>query len=457
MGDGSNGNAHNRRLLTGWQAIAAHFGRNQSTVRRWASSAGLPVHRAAGSKGVAVYAYNDELDAWLTRARATDPNQPATSDTGGKGVSLPPRHPGRRRALLWMVPAFALALVGGASAVHLIGGGDTPAGRVEAPDEAVELYLRGTYLWNRRTPEGIARAINLLTRATELHPDYAEAYAGLAMAHNLARQYSGMSGWEAYPKAEVAARRAIELNPALDLAQGALAFIEFHWHWRVEDGLARFSEAIRLNPESANLHMWFASALLLAGRPGEALPVAARAQALDPHNSAVLNIMAQAYFFSDDVELALELISTTIEADPSYAWSFSFLSNIALSQGNYPAYLENYARLGDLIGVPRYRDAAEAGLLALAEGGAEAMAMSMLSIEQAYYERGEALAWDLARHHALLGHGDDAMVWLNISLNRREERLIGIKVDPAFWPIQSHPRYDELLARIGFPTGGARL
>mgnify|MGYP002622340397 CR=1 FL=1 len=170
--------------------------------------------------------------------------------------------------------------------------------------------------------------------------------------------------------AEVAARRAIELNPALDLAQGALAFIEFHWHWRVEDGLARFSEAIRLNPESANLHMWFASALLLAGRPGEALPVAARAQALDPHNSAVLNIMAQAYFFSDDVELALELISTTIEADPSYAWSFSFLSNIALSQGNYPAYLENYARLGDLIGVPRYRDAAEAGLLALAEGGA---------------------------------------------------------------------------------------
>src|SRR5690606_760170 len=67
---GDNGDGRQSGLLTGWQAIATHFGRNQSTVRRWATNADLPVHRGAGDKGVAVYAYVEELDAWLTRRRA---------------------------------------------------------------------------------------------------------------------------------------------------------------------------------------------------------------------------------------------------------------------------------------------------------------------------------------------------------------------------------------------------
>src|SRR5690606_5933328 len=103
-------------------------------------------------------------------------------------------------------------------------------------------------------------AIEALERAIEIHPDYAEAYAGLGMTYNLARQYSLMSGWEAYPRAQEAAERAVALNPHLDLAQSALAFVEFHWLWQVDAGLARFEEALRLNPDSANTLNWYASA-----------------------------------------------------------------------------------------------------------------------------------------------------------------------------------------------------
>ena len=460
-------------LLSGWKAIAQHFGRTQSTVRRWAATADLPVYRAAGEKGLSVYAYVDELDAWLTRretaktpARADrDPGRP-TGDDGSEGAGPAPLEKASKehRAALarWAVPtrrvaslALALLLVVGIGATAWRQQGEHEPladATTPVPEEARELYLRGTYLWNRRTPAGIAGAIEALNQAIDIHPDYAEAHAALAITYNLARQYSGMSGWEAYPRAEAAARRAIELNPALDLAQGALAFIEFHWHWRVEAGLARFQEALRLNPESANTLMWYASSLILAGRPEEALPLINRAQALDPHNTTVINMKAQALFYSGQVDEALALVDTMVAEDPLHAWSYYSLSIMHLSLGNYADYLDNYARLGDLIGVPRYRAAAEAGAAALEGGGVEAMAMAMFAVEHDFYERGEALAWDLARHHALLGDRDTALRWLHTSLKRREERLIGIKVDPAFWPISDDQGYLQLIADIGLPA-----
>lgn len=447
------GDPRNTRLLTGWKAIAQHFGRTQSTVRRWADTADLPVYRAAGEKGLSVYAYADELDAWLTRRRASETRTEAYPEAGAGHPATPAR---KRGALARMVLIAGLSLIAGGGAVTWtqLQSAAPPASPTAAaiPEEARELYLRGTYLWNRRTPEGIAGAIEALTRATEIHPDYAEAHAGLAMTYNLARQYSGMPGWKAYAQAEEAARRAIELDPGLDLAQAALAFIEFHWHWRVEAGLARFEEAIRLNPDSANAHMWYASSLLLAGRPQQALPIVNRAQALDPHNSAVVTIKAQALFYSGRAEEARELVETTIREDPNFAWSYYTRYMMALAQGDHAAYLDNYARLGDVISVPRYRAAAEAGAAALATGGPKAMARAMFDVERAFYERGEALAWDLARHHALIGDAEQALQWLRISLKRREERLIGIRVDPAFWPIRDHPEYSALLREIGFPA-----
>ena len=476
MRAGGNGDGRRSGLLTGWQAIATHFGRNQSTVRRWAATADLPVHRGSSDKGVAVYAYVDELDAWLTRR---------STEAAGRGASAPEATTpealsksaseaavkittARRRVLAWTAAAATVGLLAGGTAIRVLqeSAALPPPTTAEIPVEAREFFLRGTYLWNRRTPEGIAGAIEALNRAIEIHPEYAEAHAGLAMSYNLARQYSGMSGWEAYPRAEAAARRAVELDPGLAQAQAALAFVEFHWHWRVEAGLTRFRQAIQLDPNAASTHMWYASALLLAGQPQAALPVAERAQILDPDNSAVLNIKAQALFFGDDVEGALDLIAEMIAQDPGFIWSYYTRALIRLSQGDLAGYLADYARLGDMIGVPRYRAAAEAGMAALAEAesgaesdagpeaGLEAMALALFDAEKEFYDRGEALAWDLARHHALVSDADEALRWLRISLNRREERLIGIRFDPAFRPIHDHPDFSALLEDMGFPPQG---
>jgi phage terminase Nu1 subunit (DNA packaging protein) len=59
-----------QRRLDGWKAIARHFGRSCRTVQRWHAEFGLPIRRLGGDKGT-IFAYNDELDAWM-RDRGRD-------------------------------------------------------------------------------------------------------------------------------------------------------------------------------------------------------------------------------------------------------------------------------------------------------------------------------------------------------------------------------------------------
>lgn len=412
-----------------------------------------------------VHAYPSELEAWLRagkgrQATATE-TEAETEDEPQVEVADPlPSQPARGRHRLWIAAAAAVVLIvavgwfAGVPPGTVTQGNGGQVQAAEIPDEARELYLRGTYLWNRRTPEGIAGALETLERAIEIYPDYAEAHAGLAMTYNLARQYSGMSGFDAYPKAEAYARRAVELDPTSGFAQSVLAFVEFHWLWDIEAGLARFEEAMRLDPSSANTLLWYASSLLHANRPAEALPLINKAQQQDPDSSAIYNMKAAALFYSGQADAAADLLRELMARDPQYAWSHASMYRIQLRHGDYEGYLDNYTKLGDLIGVPRYRAAAEAGRHALAEGGVEAMARAMIAVETEYYERGEALAWDIARHHAMARNVDGALRFLRISLERHEERLISILVDTAFDPIRDAPMFKRLVAEIGLPIEG---
>lgn len=71
--------------LDSWKAIAEYLGRNVRTATRWAEERAMPVHRVPGGKRGTVFAFAEEIDAWLA-------GQP---DTNGTHVPGPPngRHP----------------------------------------------------------------------------------------------------------------------------------------------------------------------------------------------------------------------------------------------------------------------------------------------------------------------------------------------------------------------------
>jgi TolB-like protein len=100
-----------------------------------------------------------------------------------------------------------------------------PRGQTGQDFNTFDLYLRGRYYWNMRTPEGLQRSIQYFREAIDRDPGYALGYAGLADAYNLLAGYGLAPRDEALRQGSAAATRALELDDELAEAHASLAFI----------------------------------------------------------------------------------------------------------------------------------------------------------------------------------------------------------------------------------------
>ena len=150
---------------------------------------------------------------------------------------------------------------------------------------AYEAYLKGTYWLERRTPEGLRRAIRAFEDAVALDSAYAQALAGLASAHTYAVIY-GFRG-EADPYTELAqalqlSARAVTRDSSAAEAYRARADARSIAFFPEEEVRADVLRARRLTPNSAEVRMAYAWTLFRAGAADSALAQARRALALDP-------------------------------------------------------------------------------------------------------------------------------------------------------------------------------
>lgn len=135
-----------RQRLDSWKQIAQYLQRDVRTAERWAAHDGLPVHRIGGVKGRVVFAYADEIDAWLSGHRS--------DATVGREITVPtPRRTAQFRALVAVgLMAFGLLAAGLAVA---------PAWRRSSPvaDAKIEgrsvfaLDGAGREVWRYELPE----------------------------------------------------------------------------------------------------------------------------------------------------------------------------------------------------------------------------------------------------------------------------------------------------------------
>jgi TolB-like protein/predicted Ser/Thr protein kinase len=137
--------------------------------------------------------------------------------------------------------------------------------------EAYELYMKGRYAWNKRTGSELENAILYFNQAIAKDPGYALAYAGLADVYNVLPNYGGIPS-ESYSKSNVAARKALALDPALARPHAVLGGNESEADWDFVAGEAEFRKALELDPEDATAHQWYADYLAyIGGREEEAL------------------------------------------------------------------------------------------------------------------------------------------------------------------------------------------
>jgi len=484
----------NRRLDT-WKEIGAFFGRDERTAKRWETTRGLPVHRVPGAGRANVYAYTDELTDWLAGANLAAEPEPSPDSgahpTAGGSTEVPTdsgisvdspsvdrRFRDRRRergphspSLLWRylrdvryavvalaVLAVAFVIVGivrrspsarDAHADAALSGTSSPRHRVE-PD-AEQLYLKGIYYWNKRTPEGLNQAVDYFTQAVVRDPQYAEAYVGLANSYNLLREYSAMPPSEAYPRALAAAKRAVALDYSLSGAHSSLAFVEFYWSWDVAGAQREFERALELDPNSVVAHHWHATFLLQLGRFTEAIEEIETAQKLDPNSRSILADKGLILFYSGQTEEGISLLKQMEATEPDFLSPHAYLAFAHLVQGEYPQYLTESREVATLLHDAQRLAIVAAGEKGFARAGSRGMLTAILKEQQRLRSTGQEQAYNLAVTCALLGMKQEALDDLQSAYLKREPEFLRLRIDPLLSSLHDEPRFREMLAQIGMP------
>jgi tetratricopeptide (TPR) repeat protein len=477
------------RRLDSWKEIASFFDRDERTVRRWEKERDLPVRRLPGLRG-GVYTFTDDLSQWMNAhhlaqsgipASVTAESEPATSAAPAATVmvsqpevnspEIPPYVPApseepstdhARTVAKWviaicvLVVAFVVTLAAvrrqraGPAVVRVASSTPAPVSpAVEA--EAEDLYLKGRYYWNKRTPADLNKAVDYFTQAIVRDPNYAKAYVGLSDCYNLLREYTVMPPDEAYPRAMAAAKKAIELDPSSAEAHNSLAFDSFYWMWDAATAEQEFRRALALDPNYVLAHHWYGTFLHALGRSDEALREINRAQELDPSSTTVLADKGVLLYAAGQKQEAITLLKQIEDTEPSFLSPHRYLATIYLDNGDYAGYLAEAKKAALLTQDKSALAIVHSGEKGLATDGADGMLNEILQTQKAMYSDGAVAAYSLASTYAQLGNKPEALKYLGISRDRHETMLMNLRSDPTMKSLYGDPSFRNLLAQIGLP------
>lgn len=502
-------------ILNGWKEIAGYVARDIRTVERWEKQRGLPVRRVPGAGRATVYARISELEEWLASAKpefetanetpsstpdesgphaavsaphnengngnaasiltlpsATPSTRPSDAHAGGdvefvSHTAVAPQRPARHA---WVGTILALVCVigiGGAfwlrhnrrsSSAAVTATPAHPVSYTSKVPGVEDLYLRGTYFYEQRTPEALNRGLASFEQAIQRDPNYAPAYAGAANTYNLLREYSVMPDAEAYPKARAAAERAIALDPDFAQAYVSLGFANFFWYLDAKGAEQEFKTAITLDPNLAQAHHWYGSVLTHEGRYAEALHELDIAQHLQPTSAAILTTRALALGMSGHAEQARAMLDDLLKHDSAsdeanLVTAHSVLGTISLAGKRDVA--QSFAEARRVAEMHNNKDAlqnldiAEA---AFKQGGEHAAWRALLVREERLHPGPGNRTLRMVQCEANLGEMDRAFADLNVIVQRRDPALAGISMDPMLAPMRKDPRFAEVLTRLGWPA-----
>ena len=475
-----------RTRLDSWKEIADYLGKGERTVKRWESERSLPVHHVPGHGHGSVYAFAAELDEWLLSERprgqiAPQENAAAgESETNAEDLRIEASARARdarlhselksRPAKFWRILFLAVLTVSGVSVVaYFLNRHNTSAfpsllrspraqttssaGISDAERKlAHELYLRGRFEWNRRTPESLNRALDYFTQAIVHDPGNAQAYVGLTDTYNLLREYTTMPENEAYKRAIAAAKKAVELDDSLAEAHRSLAFDEFWGNWDFVAAEREFQRAIQLNPRDPLARLWFANAFAAPGWYPICLRQIDRAQELDPASLAILADKGLMLFHAGQTQQGLELVRQVEVTDPEFLSPHRYLADMYLTVRDYPNFLRESERAAELSHDEVLKATTAAARAGFQQDGERGLLQHLYLSQKRFYAEAKLPGTVLAITCAQMGKKDQALQLLRDDYERHNPAFLLLRQNLMLLTLNQEPGYQELLRKIHSPA-----
>ncbi len=310
--------------------------------------------------------------------------------------------------------------------------------------DAYQLYLQGRHCVVRFTTEGMKKGIGFYDRAIGRDPDFALAYAGMAMAYLELGETGSMKPLEAYRRAQEVVDKALARDPNMGDVHGMNGQLKVLRDFDWAGAEAEFKRALELNPSSADTYDFYGRMCAALERYDEALTLIRRANELDPlaHRSDLSTLLLRAGRYAE----ALATAKAAVDFDPHYdrgvaTLGWAYLKNdmpaegiealertVAISPGN-TGWLgqlgEAYAVAGRPADARRILDR-----------------LNLLSRDQ------YVSPYHIAYVHTGLGEFEAAMDWLDRAFQEQSGAVYTVKSSFLFAPLRGHPRFLALLRKM---------
>ena len=313
---------------------------------------------------------------------------------------------------------------------------------INADPAAVDAYMKGLDLWNKRTEESLRRAVEYFEQAVAKDPNFALGYAMIAQAYALLPAYGEFPAFEASSKGQAAAARSLELNPSQPEAYAALGQIRQNFEWDFESAERSYRRAILFNNGYATAHLWRAEALLFLGDYEESRKEIDEALNLDPASPAALHVKAYQYITRRELAAANRTLDRLLSAHPEFPLALISKTSLAIMSKQPISAQPVVLRLTRAN--PAYATAVEmAGAAAIDPSRRDTAKRAIAALE------GRRSKSEIALWYALAGLNDEAMASLESAYDSGSDvNLPFLLLHPAFDAIRARTDYQSILSEL---------
>lgn len=279
--------------------------------------------------------------------------------------------------------------------------------------EAHQAYSMGLFHWNKRTEDGLKKAVSDFLTATEKDPQFVLAYAYLADTYTLIAyyQYDFMPAKEAREKADAAAHKALELDPNCSEAMTALA-VNVVGRENREKSFEYLKKAVETKPNNATARQRIAWQYAARGDIEKALEEMRTAQNLDPQARNTNLGLASVLNYARLPDESLIYSRRVLELDPNNALGKLSAAESLEQKGEYQN-AENL--LKEIVPSDRTFENAQITLSRIyAKTGRQADARKLLD-KMVKDKKAENLAYEIALTYTAMGNENAALAWLEKS------------------------------------------
>jgi DNA-binding winged helix-turn-helix (wHTH) protein/tetratricopeptide (TPR) repeat protein len=316
--------------------------------------------------------------------------------------------------------------------------------------KAYQLYLKGRFYWWKNSPEEYKKSRDYFHRAVEEDPSYALGYCGLNSFYGFGAAWGILPPEEAWPKAEWAVTKALELDDQLAEAHLDLAALRMVYYLDWTGAEREAKRAIDLSPGFDEIHYAYSFFLVVMRRFREAIAEGKRALACNPFSVRLSQHLGYALYCARSFEEAIEQYRKALELEPNDAAVCEALGDAYERNGEYQKAVEQWKK-----GMLLANDTALAATLRNAKtketvGRAKrALAAKRLDRLRRNRSKGEYVpVIKFAREHLRAGHPEEALKRLALACEERNVYSLMIASDPFYDSLRADRRFAKLLRRM---------